>query len=69
MSNYPRLYIPNFISPEKVDSLYTYFVQKLERKQYDIIMFGKKVLQPRLVCFYADVGLQYTYSKTTLSGF
>lgn len=43
-----------------------YYFQKLnteiEWKQGEIILFGKKVLEPRLSAWYGDEGASYTYS-------
>jgi len=66
MTNRPRTYIPWFFSPEQATALFEYFSGALDRKQYDITMFGKTRLQPRLVCFYGDEWVQYSYSKTFL---
>ena len=34
-------------------------------QEREIILFGKKIMEPRLVAFYGDLGIQYQYSKTT----
>ncbi|MCS6983462.1 MAG: alpha-ketoglutarate-dependent dioxygenase AlkB [Candidatus Absconditabacterales bacterium] len=41
---------------------------QLNRQQYPIRMFGKTVMQPRLVSFAGDTGISYTYSQTMLTG-
>lgn len=33
-----------------------------------ITMFGRTMLQPRLIAFYADAGLSYRYSRRTFTG-
>lgn len=40
-------------------------INKIEWKQDEIFMFGKKIITRRKVAWYGDKGLQYTYSKTT----
>jgi len=39
---------------------------QLNWKQYPIKIFGKEMMQPRLVSFAADKDISYTYSQTTL---
>ncbi len=62
--SYPRTYHPHALS--NADELFQYFSYHLDRKEYPIRMFGKDLLQPRLVSFYADEWLYYHYSQTTL---
>lgn len=59
-------YIPNFL-PD-ADILFDHFSKELDRKQYPITMFGKQMMQPRLVCFYGDDKVKYSYSQTKLIG-
>ncbi len=47
---------------DRFSCLYT----DLNRASYTIRMFWKILLQPRLVAFYGDSNIQYTYSKTNL---
>jgi alkylated DNA repair dioxygenase AlkB len=61
---YPRDYYPDIITD--ADRLFHYFSHKLDRKSYPIRMFGKTIMQPRLVSFVADIWLEYTYSQTNL---
>ncbi len=42
--------------------------ESLVWKSETITMFGRTMLQPRLIAFYADEGLQYRYSRKTYSG-
>lgn len=50
---YPRDYYPDIITD--ADRLFQYFSHKLDRKSYPIRMFGKTIMQPRLVSFVADI--------------
>lgn len=49
---YPRTYYPHAVA--NADELLQYYTQYLDWKSYPIRMFGKELLQPRLVSFYAD---------------
>ena len=67
-STLPRnfYYTRNFL--DQSDQSFLQLSQELERKSYEIMMFGKKVLQPRLVAYYADEWVDYAYSQTKLYG-
>lgn len=54
-----------FFSPKKADDYLQSLVQEVNWQEQHITLFGKQVMQPRLTAWYADVGLSYTYSKTT----
>jgi len=58
-------YTEHFFSPEKADVYLQSLLQEVHWQEQFIILFGKQVMQPRLTAWYADVGLSYTYSKTT----
>ena len=59
-------YIPNFVLD--ADLLMTQLTEQCERKSYPITMFGKTMMQPRLVSYYADPWVSYTYAQTSLHG-
>ena len=59
-------YTPSFL--DQSDQNFLQLSQELERKSYEISMFGKKVLQPRLVAYCADEWVDYAYSQTKLYG-
>lgn len=40
----------------------------LQWRSETITMFGRTMLQPRLIAFYADAGLSYRYSRRTFTG-
>jgi alkylated DNA repair dioxygenase AlkB len=65
MSHYPRTYYPQALTD--ANKLFQYFMQHLNRKAYPIRMFGKEMMQPRLVSFYADEWVDYHYSQTILT--
>lgn len=60
------LYYNNFLLKEEADHLYQKLLRDLNWKQYPIQMFGKTMLQPRLIAWYGDPNTSYTYSQTTL---
>ena len=60
-------YYPNFIDNETADRLFEKILQETPWQQDDIILFGKKIPQPRLTALFGDQGLTYTYSKLTLN--
>ena len=64
-ADYPRTYYPQALL--NADELFQYFLQHLDWKSYPIRMFGKDLIQPRLVSFYADEWLCYHYSQTILT--
>jgi alkylated DNA repair dioxygenase AlkB len=59
-------YYPNFIDRETADTLFEKIMQETPWQQDDIMLFGKKIPQPRLTALFGDQGLTYTYSKLTL---
>lgn len=65
-NNRSVLYYNNFLLKTEADHLYQTLLSDLTWKQYPIRMFGKTMLQPRLIAWYGDQGTQYTYSQTTL---
>jgi|GEM_PF-5725361 hypothetical protein len=46
-------YTPGFLS--HAEEKFQQLLHELDRKLYPITMFGKTMMQPRLVAFYADV--------------
>jgi len=62
----PIRYFPSAL-PNTVDRKKR-LMNELPRSQYPIRIFGKTLMQPRLVSFAADEGYRYTYSQTTLQG-
>lgn len=65
---YPRTYIPHFLPWYVAETHFQHLLKSLDRKQYEIALFGKVMLQPRLISFYGDPWVRYTYSKTTFEG-
>lgn len=61
------LYYNNFLSTVEAQVLYQKLLHNLDWQQYPIRMFGKTIWQPRLIAWYGDKDVQYTYSQTTLT--
>jgi len=59
-------YTPGFLS--HAEEKFQQLLHELDRKLYPITMFGKTMMQPRLVAFYADVWVDYSYSQTHFYG-
>jgi alkylated DNA repair dioxygenase AlkB len=57
---------PDFLSPVEADALFGALLTGCEWKQQPVVIFGKKVLQPRLTVAFADEGVVYRYSGTEL---
>lgn len=56
------LYDSQFLSQKESDRLFSQLEKEIHWEQDEIIMFGKKILQPRLHAWYGDPGISYTYS-------
>ena len=60
------VYYNNFLLKKEALVLINKMQKNINWAQYPITIFGKTVLQPRLIAWYGDEGIQYRYSKTTL---
>ena len=58
-------YIPAFLDQSKADELLEWLQIKVQWHQEKYRMFGRFVTAPRLVAWYGDPGLSYSYSGTT----
>ena len=59
-------YQPQFFSPEEADNFYDQLLTSLAWEQKPIRIFGKELMQPRLVAWYGDSGISYSYSGIRL---
>lgn len=57
------MYWSSFLSKESADFYFYYFKENLEWEERTITLFGKTMLQPRLLQYYGDAGTDYVYSK------
>ena len=60
------LYDANFFSEKESDIFFKNLLNKIDWRQEDILIFGKKVPQPRLIAWHGDRGISYTYSHLQL---
>ncbi|WP_372370657.1 alpha-ketoglutarate-dependent dioxygenase AlkB [Candidatus Uabimicrobium sp. HlEnr_7] len=63
-NNLDTEYTEDFIAPEIANLWFQNLASNLPWQQKEIFIMGKKVLQPRLICWYGEVS--YTYSRSTL---
>ena len=59
-------YLSNFLNPSDAQRLFSIFSTELDWQQKEIRLFGRKIPQPRLTCWYSDEGVQYAYSGLQL---
>src|SRR5262245_58082891 len=55
---------PGWIGPEEADALMAALLAELAWEQREIVLFGKSILQPRLIAWAGEIG--YRYSGQTL---
>jgi alkylated DNA repair dioxygenase AlkB len=60
-------YHPQFFPRPEADSLLQQLLTDIDWKQESMIMYGKKVLFPRLMAWHGDAGSTYAFSGTTYS--
>ncbi len=56
------IFTEHFFKKEEADALLLDLTENIQWEQGEIMMFGKKVLEPRLTAWYGDEGKEYTYS-------
>lgn len=56
----------NFFSPSVAQELFHQILEETHWKQEEIILFGKKVFQPRLTALFSENKKTYTYSGLTI---
>jgi alkylated DNA repair dioxygenase AlkB len=59
-------YLPGFLARPEADRLFQDLWAGLDWEQREIVLFGRRRLQPRLVAWYGDSGAAYRYSGVTL---
>ncbi|RYG05857.1 MAG: alpha-ketoglutarate-dependent dioxygenase AlkB [Chitinophagaceae bacterium] len=62
------LLYPGFFTTETADELMGSLLGNIPWKQEPIRIFGREVMQPRLTCWMADKGVDYSYSGSTMIG-
>lgn len=59
-------YFPSFLAAQDAKSLLDTLWTELLWRQQKIRLFGKEVMQPRLICWQSDPGVNYSYSGLDL---
>lgn len=62
------IYYGSIYNDEHISSLFIELSNKINWVNETVIMFGKEITTKRKVAFYADKGIQYTYSQKTKQG-
>lgn len=57
---------PEFIDLAQADVWFERLYRELDWQRREIVLFGRRVMQPRLVAWHGDPGVRYRYSGTTL---
>ncbi len=60
-------YFPEFLNPDEADRFLAALWNELNWMQAEITMFGRKVMQPRLIAWYGEPGANYAYSCLSLT--
>lgn len=61
------IYCPGFFSKKDSGRFFKNLRNEIEWKETEIILFGKKIKEPRLTAFLGDSGIQYKYSGSLRS--
>lgn len=56
----------HFLPEKEADHYFRLLQENIEWKQEAIVMFGRKVMEPRLTALYGDAGKSYRYSGITM---
>lgn len=59
-------YRESFLAPEEADHCLQHLWRELAWEQHEINLFGRSVLQPRLIAWYGDADASYAYSGLSL---
>lgn len=59
-------YQADFLEKEQANKWLEQLQKEIEWKQYPITIFGKTYMQPRLIAWYGEEGIAYSYSNTQL---
>jgi alkylated DNA repair dioxygenase AlkB len=62
------IYYGSIYNDEHISALFIELSNKINWVNETVIMFGKEITTKRKVAFYADKGIQYTYSQKTKHG-
>ncbi len=59
-------YQPGYVAPDRGDGIFRCLWRDLRWQQQDIVLFGRRVRQPRLTAWCSDPGVSYRYSGLEL---
>lgn len=59
-------YYPNFFTNDEAEALFKKIHDETKWQHDEIIIFGKKIAQPRLTCLFGNEGKPYSYSGITM---
>jgi|26BtaG_2_1085354.scaffolds.fasta_scaffold00022_35 alkylated DNA repair dioxygenase AlkB len=62
-------YYGKVFSKEECEQYFEDLMKTIQWKHDEVFIFGKKIITKRQVAWYGDMGLKYTYSKTTKIAF
>lgn len=54
---------PNFVPTDQADQFFRCLLDEVPWSTHDLILFGKKLVEPRLSAWIGDPGVSYTYSR------
>lgn len=57
----------HFLPPDVADHYFKVLLKETAWREEEVLVWGKRHKQPRLVAWYGDAGTQYTYSGSTLT--
>jgi alkylated DNA repair dioxygenase AlkB len=60
-------FMPHLFPPEEANYLFDALLHSIEWRHDEILIHGKKILQPRLTAWYGDAGTYYRYSGLPLT--
>lgn len=59
-------YLPEFLAVDEAAQLFSVLQQELPWRQQEVVLFGKRMMQPRLTAWCSDPGITYAYSGLRL---
>ena len=62
MQNIPANYYSTWLDKNTADELFAYLLKSVPWQEESILMFGKRIKVPRLICWMADSEYRYDYS-------
>lgn len=60
-------YHPGFLAPQEADACLRVLWNELQWSQREILLFGRRVMQPRLIAWYGEPSVTYRYSGLALT--